>query len=195
VGYDLHITRRKNWSEAGNDITAEEWLAYVAKDPELSLSPENGPQFALWSGKSKHADPWLDWFNGNIYAKNPDEVLIDKMVAIGRSLNAQVQGDDGEIYRSAHEPPIPPQMSALDRFENWFRTPRSPSLIKQVTPPFQVGDRVLDAYRKEATVIELDPKTNHGLGSVKVRYDDGRELSFALAASGLTPVPRAENQN
>jgi hypothetical protein len=192
VGYDLHITRRKNWSEAGNDITAEEWLAYVAKDPELSLFPENGPHFALWSGKSKHADPWLDWFNGNVYTKNPDEALIDKMLAIARSLNAQVQGDDGEIYRSAQEPPIHPHVSVLDRLRNWLR-PAPP--IKQITPPFQVGDRVLDAYRKEATVIELNPKSNHGLGSVKVRYDDGRELSFALAASGLKPIPRTENQN
>jgi len=42
MGYDLHITRRKDWSLSGNDIAAAEWLAYVAQDPELSLWPENG---------------------------------------------------------------------------------------------------------------------------------------------------------
>lgn len=36
MGYDeLHITRRKEWSEAGHDITAEEWLAYIDKDPSF----------------------------------------------------------------------------------------------------------------------------------------------------------------
>jgi hypothetical protein len=176
VGYDLHITRRKDWSEAGNDITAEEWLTYVAKDPELSPFPGNSAHMARWSGKSKYPDPWLNWFNGNIYTKNPDEALIDKMVAIARSLNARVQGDD-------------------DRLRNWLRALRPAPRVKEITPPFQVGDRVLDAYRKEATVIELNPKSNRGPGSVKVRYDDGRELSFALAASGLSPIQGADKQN
>jgi len=195
VGYDLHITRRKDWSEAGNDITVEDWLAYVAKDPELSPFPGNSAHMARWSGKSKYPDPWLNWFNGNIYTKNPDEALIDKMVAIARSLNARVQGDDGEIYRSAHEPPIYPRVSTLDRLRNWLRALRPATRVKEITPPFQVGDRVLDAYRKEATVIELNPKSNHGLGSVKVRYDGGREVSFALAASGLSPIQGTEKQN
>jgi hypothetical protein len=103
MGYDLHITRRKNWSSSGNDIAAE-WLAYVAQDPELSLWPENSPYMARWSGKSKHSDPWLDWFQGNVYTKNPDEALIDKMIHIARALNAKVQGDDGEIYQREESP-------------------------------------------------------------------------------------------
>jgi hypothetical protein len=51
-----------------------------------------------------------------------------------------------------------------------------------------VGDRVLDVFRKETTVVEIDPKSNHGLGKVKVRYDDGRELSLVLRGSGLSPL-------
>ena len=80
MGYDLHITRRKNWSEAGRDISIEEWLAYVQKDDELSLSLGDGPGFAKWSGKSKLPDPWLDWSSGNVYTKNPDGPLVDKML-------------------------------------------------------------------------------------------------------------------
>lgn len=194
MAYDLHITRRKDWSESGHDITAEEWLAYIDKDAELSLSAENGPYFAKWSGKSKYPDPWLDWRHGNIYTKNPDEALVDKMVAIARELNARVQGDDGEIYHSGHEPPVYPQSSPLERFRNWLRALRPMRPLKPVEPPYQVGDRVVDAFHKEATVVELDPKSNHGLGRVKIRYDDGREASFMLVASGFSLVQNTERR-
>ena len=40
----------------------------------------------------------LDWFQGEIFTKNPDQILIDKMVKIAHNLNAVVQGDDGELY-------------------------------------------------------------------------------------------------
>jgi len=47
VGYDLHVTRARSWAlNTKHQILAEEWLAYVEKDPELSLSREGG-------GKSK----------------------------------------------------------------------------------------------------------------------------------------------
>jgi hypothetical protein len=41
MGYDLHITRRRHWPDEGDDITAQEWLAYVERDSELRLQPEN----------------------------------------------------------------------------------------------------------------------------------------------------------
>lgn len=192
MGYDLHITRRKDWSAAGSDISSEEWLKYVEGDPELMLFPQDGRYFARWNGKSTHSDPWLDWFDGCIYSKNPDEALIDKMTAIARELQARVQGDDGEIYQSGHEPPIYPQPSILLRLGNWLRALRPAPRIKEIVPPFRLGDRVVDGFHKEATVTEIDPKSNHGLGKVKIRYDDGRELTYALAASGLTPLPNAE---
>ena len=99
MGYNLHITRAKFYCENyGQWISAEEWLRYVEKDPELKLTGYNGVYFALWSGKSEYPDPWLNWFEGNISSKNPDDLLIDKMVEIANNLNAKVQGDDGEVY-------------------------------------------------------------------------------------------------
>jgi hypothetical protein len=99
LGYDLHITRRANWSdEEGPEITAEEWLAVVHDDPELTLAGYTGEHFALWRGKSKYPEPWLDWEDGNVVTKNPDDPLIDKMVEIAKRLDAKVQGDDGEVY-------------------------------------------------------------------------------------------------
>jgi hypothetical protein len=64
----------------------------------LELAGYNGDHFALWNGKSKYPDPWLDWFEGNVFSKNPDDPLIDKMVEIAKKLDAKVQGDDGEVY-------------------------------------------------------------------------------------------------
>ena len=192
MGYDLHITRRRDWSEAGNDITAEEWLACLGKDSELLLFTEDGPYFARWNGKSNLPDPWLDWHKGCIFSKNPDEALIDKMVAIAAQLHAQVQGDDGEIYKNGHEPPVYPKLSVLDRVRNWMGALRPRPRIKETVPPFQVGDRVVDAFHKETTVTEIDPKSNQGMGKVKVRYDDGREMSFMLASSGLSLIQPKE---
>jgi hypothetical protein len=109
VGYDIHITRADHWYDAGPDqqITAQEWLDYVARDPELTLAGYNGDYFALWSGQSRHSDPWFDWFSGYVHTKNPDPSLIAKAIEIARALGAHVQGDDGETYlpdgQIAHE--------------------------------------------------------------------------------------------
>jgi hypothetical protein len=82
-------------SEDGG-ISAQEWLAIVDSDPELSLEP-GGKYFALWAGPSKHPDPWFDWWRGAIQTKNPDPPMIEKMIRIAAQLTARVQGDDGEI--------------------------------------------------------------------------------------------------
>jgi hypothetical protein len=106
MGYDLHITRKKYWcDEEGPVISPEEWLAVVRDDPELTLSAENGPYFANWSGPSRYPDPWLDYFEGDVFAKNPDDPLIEKMVQIADRLGAKVQGDDGEVYPGAGQSP------------------------------------------------------------------------------------------
>jgi hypothetical protein len=145
MGYGLHITRREQWADEGGDISSAEWLQLVAIDPELCLVPENGPYFALWSGPSSCADPWLDWRGGQVFSKNPDEPLIDKMVDIARILGAKVQGDNGEVYKSGRDRP---QLERTSPFRNmvtrarhllsrFFSRPRIPP------PAFQVGDRVV----------------------------------------------------
>jgi hypothetical protein len=118
MGYDLHITRRKHWPDKGDDITAEEWLAYVQRDPELRLKPENSPHFAVWSRAS--GESWLEWSDGQIYTTNPDTVLIDKIVSIARQFDAEVQGDDGEIYQSGTELARQPKPSFGMRVTGWF---------------------------------------------------------------------------
>ncbi|MEO0588258.1 MAG: ferredoxin [Planctomycetota bacterium] len=102
MGYDIHITRGRDWANSFDDpdakISASEWLEYVDADPELSLAGYNGDHFALWSGESEHDDPWFDWVDGVIYTKNPDEPLIDKAVAIAHALGGRVIGEEDEVY-------------------------------------------------------------------------------------------------
>jgi hypothetical protein len=95
MGYDLHITRAKRWSDQEPSISADEWLAYVDRDPELQL---NGKYFALWAGVSRQPDPWFDWSDGHVHTKNPDPAVIAKAIQIASRLGAAVQGDDGEVY-------------------------------------------------------------------------------------------------
>ena len=105
MGYDLHIVRGPDfWGNPDHQVSAEEWHRYIESDPELTLAPYNGPHFALWSGASAHAEPWIDWFRGfSVYSKNPDAAIINKMLQIAAHLSAHVRGDDGEIYTSPTE--------------------------------------------------------------------------------------------
>ncbi|MDH4350575.1 MAG: hypothetical protein OEY20_04520 [Gemmatimonadota bacterium] len=190
MGYDLHITRRPHWSDTGNEITAEEWLACVERDPELCLRPEHGPWFTAWAGPSGAGDAWLDWDDGRIYAKNPEPTLIDKMTAIAEQLGATVQGDDGETYPRGSDPPRQPTLSFSDRVTGWiagFRS-RRPLMPDHPPLPFRVGDRVRDTWGNAHTILEIDSAAQHGLGVIRTRRDDGTELRFALVAHGLAPI-------
>lgn len=196
MGYDLHITRRKHWTNKGDDITGEDWLAYVQGDSELRLRPEDGPYFAVWSGPSALDEPWLDWSDGQIYSKNPDCKFIDKMVAIAQQLDAAVQGDDGEIYERGDQAPRQPEITIGGRVVGWFSRlrPRRPAKIEHESLPFGVGDRVRDTWGNEHTVIRIDPKAEHGMGVIRTRRDDGTELGHAMIAHGLTPTAKRDRQ-
>ncbi len=99
MGIEFHITRAELWAE--NElapISREEWLRYVESDPELSLTPGSRSLSVRWSGPSRHEDPWLEGFQGNVYTKWPDTALFEKMLRIADALGARVQDDDGTLY-------------------------------------------------------------------------------------------------
>ena len=104
MGYDFHITRAEHWSSnEGQEIKPEEWLAIRETYPELIAADDDGPKgvgkyFTLWQGSTEYPETWLIWVDGNIETKNPDKPTIQKLLQIAKQLNAQVQGDDGEIY-------------------------------------------------------------------------------------------------
>lgn len=115
MGYEVHITRKNDfYDEYGEKISIEEWKDYISRDREMRLDgfaevkmPEGtlrveGEGLAVWVNWSRHKEEggkaWMDYFEGNITAKYPDEEILRKMHQISLALNAKVQGDDGEIY-------------------------------------------------------------------------------------------------
>jgi hypothetical protein len=101
MGYDVHITRAENWADnAGYEIDVQEWLEMIKDDRDLIPSPENGDQFVVWRGTNKYPETWFSWENGNIFTTSPDKATLKKLYQVAQKLNAQVQGDDGEICGS-----------------------------------------------------------------------------------------------
>src|SRR5688572_17075104 len=109
MGYDLHITRKAFWSdENGPAISLNDWQDYVESDPEIEGDPEN-PGDENYILKS-HAERWPLWWDrsGEVYTKNPDPIVIAKLVAISKLLGARVVGDDDEEYGTdPNDPTIP----------------------------------------------------------------------------------------
>jgi hypothetical protein len=196
MGYTLHITRKEGWSDdTGPVIDEAEWRRIIEEDPELTLDLDtrcvmtNGEFiFAAW----KTEPGAMGWYHGEITAKNPDEALIAKMVRIAQKLDATVQGDDGEIYRedgSSFEPGVraatASRLNMMNRIASWFQHRRTTRELQEAAPRFRAGDRVKGFMGRLGTVVEVDRRANHGIGSVRVRFDDGREATFAYVASGL----------
>jgi hypothetical protein len=114
MGYDLKITRAPMGLERNESpISLDEWLEYVASDPEFRLDNvaevcassgqvlryEN-PGLAVWlpSTLESGSGRWFDFRNGRIVVKNPTDEMIAKMKQVANRLNARVVGDDGEEY-------------------------------------------------------------------------------------------------
>ncbi|MFI2347074.1 hypothetical protein ACH492_08420 [Streptomyces sp. NPDC019443] len=115
MGYDVHITRREFWwDEEDEPICGEKWAAVVERDPELEMAGAAEATVEEGAAGLRYENPllarlvthpglgtegaWLDWREGVITVKNPDEVLLGKMKAVAALLGAKVQGDDGEEY-------------------------------------------------------------------------------------------------
>jgi len=122
MGYEIHITRQRNWFENNGafEISISEWLTFLAEDSEMRLdnfaeaTTSDGEiirleseGLAVWTKYSgdgingNHA--WFSYINGNIIVKNPDDEIIYKMLKISFILKANVQGDNGEFYQLLNE--------------------------------------------------------------------------------------------
>ena len=121
MGYDVHITRKEDWSdEQGPSISREEWLGYVETDKSMRLDREavvenaQGEAFSVqdetlavwteWTGREEGKnEAWMWLGHGNVMAKNPDEAMLRKMFLIADAMAGKLQGDDGEVYNSIGE--------------------------------------------------------------------------------------------
>ena len=106
LGYDLHIVRTPDWTDAADSpILKAEVASLVEADPELKWSSteyvdsvgDDGEAvrlpFIKWQGTSCFL-----WDRNQIICKNPDETHMAKMIRMAGILDAKVIGDDGERY-------------------------------------------------------------------------------------------------
>ena len=99
AGYDLHISRKVFWGDDfGPEITFEEWQEHLKIDPQVVRDVANSPQDFMVSIPGESFPLWYRSDLGELFTKNPTDKAITKLEEIARSLNARVQGDDGEFY-------------------------------------------------------------------------------------------------
>jgi hypothetical protein len=115
MGYDVHITRKRDWLDDAPEITLGEWLSFVSRDPEMrfdgfadatfpdgSVLRTESPGLSVWiaySGNGRDGNmAWFDHSQGDIVVANPDREILRKMWLVAQAFNAKVQGDDREIY-------------------------------------------------------------------------------------------------
>jgi hypothetical protein len=138
MGYDVYITRGTDWFE-NNDvqISLEEWLAYVKSDPEMRIDNKAEAQtsdgilryenigLAVWTSYTRHDEAgnmaWFDFQNGNIVVKNPDKEILTKMCRIAESLQARVQGDEGESYPEALSRSTSTDPAPMTKIKSWWK--------------------------------------------------------------------------
>ena len=113
MGYDVHITKAKEWlGSKRTPILESEWLALVSADETLEVDIQSYSGRDSEDGTSRrqhpvmwlaHTDPQGDhpsfWYeDGRIFRKNPDDPTLKKMIEIARQLDAKVLGDEEEEY-------------------------------------------------------------------------------------------------
>ena len=203
MGYDLHITKAQHWTDSeASPISDDEWRVVVAgySDFEFTKAAEvvspggtlryENPGLVVWNGHPNEVTVWFDFRHGRVVVKNPDEATIARMIAVAGRLGARVIGDDGEMYESPGVPPTAASLSLSARIASWFARYKPTRVPNPPLPPFGVGDRVRDTGGRQATVLAIDARAMHGFGSIKVRFDDGRELDYAMFAHNLTPLDK-----
>jgi hypothetical protein len=117
MGYDLHIARTKDWTQAASaPITRHDVDALIAADAELVWSATDYVDMRDAAGQvtrywmiAWRGQPCFWWYRDQIQCSGPDEAQVSKLVQMARALNAYAVGDDGEIYplESQAAPPAP----------------------------------------------------------------------------------------
>lgn len=107
----VYITRRRNPLDPGDSVSLEEWQRLAADDPSFRAPTSSDhekiamkwtgtpfPGEAIWTGHPDYPAVWFCWSDGNVEGKNPDEVMIAKMMALAAKLDANVISETGEVF-------------------------------------------------------------------------------------------------
>ncbi|KPA19576.1 hypothetical protein MHK_000197 [Candidatus Magnetomorum sp. HK-1] len=101
MGYHVTITRRRDGKN--NPISKKEWENFVSLSSDLSLEKlQDGNIYTVWKINNEIIGT-LGWSYGEIWTKNPEDKFLAKMIEIANRLDARVQGDEGEYYRTVQD--------------------------------------------------------------------------------------------
>jgi hypothetical protein len=175
MGYDLHITRKKNWDgfedKHGPEISSEEWVAAVNADrdmrvdgfcevhlPDRRVFRHSDPSIAVWTAWSHHGEAgdmaWFELKHGNVTVKNPDREIRRKMWRLAQLFRAKVQGDDNEFYdRFGH-----PAHDESTTHNYWRALVRHPGFTFIWGDPVG-GDIPPDSFARFPTVDSISPSS------------------------------------
>jgi hypothetical protein len=141
MAYDLHITRKKDWSDKdNNNISSEEWKNLLSEDNSLVATDQAESGSYTLSYKiplARWGNHYFVYSKGNISISNPDEKTIQKAIKIAFFLHSKIQGDDGEIYADFSELHSP--------FKSDYRKVREANLPE--------GFPIIDDINKDAKVV------------------------------------------
>lgn len=105
MGYDLHIVRTLDWTDAASSpITKADVDALIARDAELKWSTtdyvdmDDGGVTTRYYLIEWRGSPSFWWYRDQIQCSGADDAQQLKLVRMARALNAYVVGDDGERY-------------------------------------------------------------------------------------------------
>ena len=93
--YLLYIKRSD--PDRQREILLDDWLALVEEDQDFSFIVNEGDSASAIfqaTGEFEH----MTWLNGDINVDRPSEQLLNKMVSLAESLDAEVVGASGETY-------------------------------------------------------------------------------------------------
>lgn len=111
MGYEVYITKKKNWyDEDGDEISPEDWQNAVEHDPQMEIVGETiapvgkdgvkisykSPLLAEWKNPDSGETVWFDYSHGNIVVKSPDEATKKKIKSIASIIGAKAQGEEGK---------------------------------------------------------------------------------------------------
>ena len=54
--------------------------------------------------------------------------------------------------------------------------------------PLHQGDHVSDPWGQRGVIVAVAPRAEHGIGAVRVRYDDGREIQYSMLDHPLRKI-------
>lgn len=112
MGYEVMITRKIDiFDAAGPAVTVEDLIGLIADDGSLAVREDVTREVEIGGGRVELTEPLVLWTGhpdrgevplyvsrGDVRVKNPDQLVIVKLMEIAASLGARVQDENGEVF-------------------------------------------------------------------------------------------------